>query len=220
MATIRERKPGVWEVRAFLGLDDRGRPVQVSRTVHGGKRDAQRVAAELTTRPATASARVTVGELLDLWVEHHLATWAVSTAANQRSRVQLVKADPMARIPLTRLSAVDVDRWHSRMHRAGVGEGSIRNRHLVLRAAVTQAVRWGWTGTNVVAVARLGQRKHPPRGALSADDVRRVLAAAERLAEEGRIEPAAPVALRLAALTGARRGGWRRCGGTTSTATA
>lgn len=43
-------------------------------------------------------------------------------------------------------------------------------------------------------------------GALSADDVRRVLAAAERLAEEGRIEPAALLALRLAALTGARRG--------------
>lgn len=95
--------------------------MQVSRTVHGGNGEAQRAAAELTTRPATASARVTVGELLDLWVEHHLATWAVSTAVNQKSRVQLVKADPIARIPLARLSAVDVDRWHARTSRAGVG---------------------------------------------------------------------------------------------------
>ncbi len=205
MATIRERKPGVWEVRAFLGRDDRGRPVQLSRTVRGGKRDAQRVAAELTTRSVTASARVTVGELLNLWVEQQSASWAVSTAANQRSRVKLVQADPIAGIPLVRLTAVDVDRWHVRMSRAGVGESSVRNRHLVLRAAVTQAVRWGWTRTNVVAVARLGRRKRPPRGALAVEDVRRVMAAAERLADAGKVEPAAPVALRLAALTGARR---------------
>ena len=42
MATIRERRPGVWEVRGFTGRDERGRPTQVSRTVHGGKRDALR----------------------------------------------------------------------------------------------------------------------------------------------------------------------------------
>ena len=42
MATIRQRSKGVWEVRAFVGRDDRGKPVQVSRTVRGGKRDAQR----------------------------------------------------------------------------------------------------------------------------------------------------------------------------------
>ncbi len=46
MATIREKRPGVWEVRAFTGRDERGRPTQVSQTVHGTKRDAQRVAAE------------------------------------------------------------------------------------------------------------------------------------------------------------------------------
>jgi ABC-type antimicrobial peptide transport system permease subunit len=42
MATIRERRPGVWEVGTFIGYDDRGRPTQVSRTVHGTKKDAKR----------------------------------------------------------------------------------------------------------------------------------------------------------------------------------
>ena len=41
MATIREKQPGVWEVRVFTGRDDRGRPTQTSRTVRGGKRDAR-----------------------------------------------------------------------------------------------------------------------------------------------------------------------------------
>jgi len=116
-----------------------------------------------------------------------------------------VQADSIAATPLLRLTAVDVDRWHSRLARASVGEGSIRNQHLVLRAAVTQAVRWGWVTTNVVAVARLGRRKQAPRGGLSTAEVQKVLLAAEELVRSSAVEPAASMALRLAALTGARR---------------
>ena len=116
-----------------------------------------------------------------------------------------MKADPIAKISLVRLTAVDVDRWHARLARAGVGESSIRNQHLVLRAAVTQAVRWGWISTNVVAVAQLGRRKQTPRGAMEDEEVRRVLAAVEELVDEGELEPASAVGLRLAAVTGARR---------------
>jgi hypothetical protein len=57
MATIREKRPGVWEVRVFTGSDARGRPSQMSRTVRGGKRDAQRLAAQL----AAADQAVTLG---------------------------------------------------------------------------------------------------------------------------------------------------------------
>ena len=41
MATICQRKPGVWEVRVFVGNDEHGRPKQVSRTVRGTKRSEQ-----------------------------------------------------------------------------------------------------------------------------------------------------------------------------------
>ena len=198
MATIRERRPGVWEVRGFTGRDARGRPTQVSRTVHGGKRDALRVAAEMTVRPGTSGGR-TVADLLELWLDHNEASWSPATRRDQVSRAGLVKADPIARMGIARLAVADVDRWHARLRRAGVGEGSLRNQHLVLRAALAQAVRWGWAPTNVAAVARLGRRKQAPRGTLEPDEVRRVLAAAAAFDE------AAGVALRLAAVTGARR---------------
>ncbi len=183
----------------------------MSKTVRGGRRDANTVAAGMTlttataTATASASAKVTIGQLLELWVDQQAPSWAPSTEQNQLSRVRLVKADPIANIPLVRLTAVDVNRWHARLARGGVGEGSIRNQHLVLRAAVTQAVRRGWVTTNVVAVAHPGRRKQSPRGSLSTDEVRRVLATADELVESGKVEPAAGVALRLAALTGARR---------------
>ncbi len=186
MATLRERKPGVWEVRVFVGNDERGRPKQVSRTVRGTKRAAQRAAAELTVAPPAASDARTVADALDAWIETHTPTWAASTVRDQTSRASLVKADKIARTPLGRLTVADVDRWHTRLRAAEVGESSLRNQHLVLRAALSQAARWGWVTTNVAALATLGRRTTKPRAAMTAADVRAVIEAGERLRPGGR----------------------------------
>jgi integrase len=206
MATIRERKPGVFEVRAFVGRDLNGRPVQISKTVRGTKRDATRFAHELDSEASSArGARTRVAELLDLWIETSEGSWAPSTLDTHRSRVSLINADPIASMTLARLAAPDVDAWHVRLAKRGVGEGSIRNQHLVLRAALGLAVRWGWLRHNAASAAPLGSRKRSPRGALSEAEVRGVLDAAQGLVERSVLEPAAAVALRLACVTGARR---------------
>lgn len=199
MATLRERKPGVWEVRVFVGNDEHGRPRQVSRTVRGTKRAAQRAAAQLTVAPPAASDGHTVADALDAWIESHTPTWAASTVRDQTSRASLVRADKIARTPLGRLTVADVDRWHTRLRGAGVGESSLRNQHLVLRASLSQAARWGWVSTNVAALAALGRRTTKPRAAMTAADVRAVIEAGERF------DAAAGLAFRLAAITGARR---------------
>jgi hypothetical protein len=111
VATIRERRPGVWEVRVFVGEDVRGRPKQVSRTVRGTKRAAQKLAAELTVVPPPPSDGHRVADSLDAWLETNTPTWAASTMRDQTSRVLLVKADKIARVVVDRLSAADVDRW-------------------------------------------------------------------------------------------------------------
>ncbi len=180
MATIREKRPGVWEVRVFTGRDKRGRPTQVSRTVRGGKRAAQKVAAELEAGPRSSAGGRTVADVLDEWVEANEATWTPATLRDQRSRSTLIGDDQIAHLPVARLSVGDVERWHLRMRRAGVGEGAIRGRHTALRAALTQAVRWGWASSNVAMTARLRSAKRPPRDAMTADDVRAILEAARR----------------------------------------
>jgi hypothetical protein len=163
MATIREKRPGYWEVREFVGRDTKGRPVQVSRAVRGTRKDALAVAAELLVRPTSREgANVTVAAMLDHWVAQHEATWAPTSFANQVSRVRLVKADRIGRTRITQLTAVEVDQWHERLARRGVGEGSIRNQHVVLRASMTLAARWGWVDGNVVALATLGRRRSVP----------------------------------------------------------
>ena len=200
MASIREREPGVWEVRVFTGRDDQGRPTQVSRTVRGGKREAQRVAVELEGGPGQSSAAGrTVADILDAWVDHNIVTWAPSSARDQQSRVRTIKKDAIARIPVARLSVADVERWHARLRREGKRDAGIRNLHGVLRAALAQAQRWGWANSNVGSLAQLRSARVEPRGVMSLDEVRAVIAAAD---EHDR---AAGLALRLAAVAGARR---------------
>lgn len=200
MATLREKRPGVWEVRVFTGSDARGRPTQLSRTVHGGKRDALRVAAELEVGPGRASpARRDVSDVLDAWVQQNLDTWAPSSARDQQSRVRAIKKDQIARLPLARLTVGDVERWHTRMRKAGLMDAGIKNLHGVLRAALSQADRWGWTSTNVAAMARLRSSKVQKRAVMTVDDVIAVMAAAAT------IDPAAELAFRVAAVSGARR---------------
>ena len=83
--------------------------------------------------------------------------------------------------------------------RPGVGEAAIRCRHSVLRAALAQALRWEWVASNPASQAVLRQPKVQPRDAMTADEVRAAIAAAHDL------DPAAGVALRLAAVAGLRR---------------
>jgi hypothetical protein len=178
----------------------------VSRALRGSKRDALRVAAELVVAPSSAAAaRTTVGQLLELWREHSLASWAPSTASTQESRLCRIRTDSIAGVMVSRLRASDVGQWHVRLARLGVGESSIRNQHQALRAALGLAVRWGWVPSNVAAAARLRRRPLVPRSALTADEVRRVLTSVAELVVSGKVEPHAALALRLAAITGARR---------------
>ena len=186
MATIREKRPGVWEVRQYVGRDARGRPRQISQIVRGSRRDAERAASELAVRPRTyEGATTTLGELLHLWVEASLPTWAPSSAENQRSRARLVQADPIASIAVARLTPVDVDRWHARMAMQGLGASAARNRHSVVRAALSLALRWGWVPSNPAAAAPLRRRRPSSRDALQTAEVRAVLDSAELLVAGG-----------------------------------
>src|SRR4029450_10437640 len=111
---MQERGRSRWEIRVFTGEDARGRPTQLSRTIHGSKRTAQRAAAEMESGSGRASpGGRTVSDVLDAWVEQNLRTWAPSSARDQQSRVRSLKRDPIVRVQLARLSVGDVERWHT-----------------------------------------------------------------------------------------------------------
>jgi len=72
--TMRERSPGHWQLRAFVGRDPMTRRKrQVQRTLRGTKRDAEKALTVLVTDVSQGrvdNTCATVGQLLDAWVEH------------------------------------------------------------------------------------------------------------------------------------------------------
>ncbi len=72
--SLRERSPGVWQVRVCVGRDPKTKRYRyVSTTVHGGRRAAQREAARLVKEAGEGkipAERETVAGLLHRWLEH------------------------------------------------------------------------------------------------------------------------------------------------------
>jgi len=194
---LRERAPGIWEVRVFVGRDAKGRPIQVSRTVRGGRRAAERVAAGLTVDRPSPSASRTVTDLLEVWQALNHDRWTPSTITNQASRARLIIEGPLGRKTVGALKVEDVDRWILSLRGDGVGRGSIHNQLQVLRAALSQALKWGWIARNPAALATSTAERPGDRTAMPDAAVVAVIGAAPHKPAE--------VALRIAAATGARR---------------
>lgn len=125
MATLRERSPGVWEVRVFAGRGHDGKPRQISRTVRGSRRAAQKVAASLDANAPSPEGSRTVAEALRLWQELNADRWAPLTRSNQESRARLVAAGPLGRMKVGALRVEDVDRWMLGLRRSGLGHAGI-----------------------------------------------------------------------------------------------
>lgn len=157
------------------------------------------MAASLEGGPVSHAAGRTVADVLATWQEINVSVWSPASRRDYASRCRYIATDPIAKIGLARLGVADVERWHARLRTAGVGEGAIRSGHSVMRAALSQAVRWGWVASNAAALSRLRQPRRPEREAMTPDEVRTVIASADT------IDPLAGLALRLAAVVGLRR---------------
>jgi hypothetical protein len=68
-------------------------------------------------------------------VRQNINTWPSSSAPDQRTRVKSLRKDHLARLPLARLAAADIERGHTRLRAAGMADAGIKNQHGVLRAA-------------------------------------------------------------------------------------
>ena len=225
---MRERRPGVWEIRVAVGVDPvTHRTRQRSLTVHGDRGHVERVRAELVLEAAMSlqdhrlpTARlVTVAELLAGWVvaEHG---WRPSTTAGNRSIVRTLATDPLLAIRVAALTSsvmrATVARWQAAGASVAVTSARVR--------ALRSALGWGYD-QRVIDAHPLrffrGPGRCPPRRPLSDEDVRRLLRTATQHWFEAATtsEPKGSTGLvrhhraeldllmvRLAADSGARRG--------------
>jgi len=211
IGSVRQRAPGSWELRVHTGRDPlTGRKRYAHRTVNGTKREAQAALARLVTEVgdgAHAPEREgTVGELLERWFAHGEADWSPTVVRSYRSIINRVILPRFGATPLRKLRAADIDAFYAELrkrggaHAAPLAAASVRRIHSVLRRALAQGVKWGLLIANPAANASPPREPHREASVPTARDVGRLIKAAQT------VNPDLSCFLRLAAVTGARRG--------------
>ncbi len=209
--SVRQRTPGSWELRVHTGRDPlTGRKQYMHRTVKGTKREAQAALARLVTEVSDgAHAPVregTVGELLERWFDHGEADWSPTVVRSYRSIIDRVLLPRFGMTPLRKVRAADIDAFYAELRKRGgasgarLGAASVRRIHSVLRRALAQGVKWGLLAVNPAANASPPREPHREASVPTAQEVGRLIEAAHAVNLD------LSCFLRLAAVTGARRG--------------
>lgn len=199
-------RAGAWRIRVDLGRDPvTGRRRQVERTVRApntraGRRQADdelaRLIVEARAGAIAAGPSMTVAELLERWVRDREPAWGPSGAESTRARIARHIAPHLGGKRADRLRPADIVHWHDRLRAAGLAEATVARTHAIIQAALQWAVDLELLDRNVAARRRprVPQRPRQDPG----DDVMVALLRAA----EGDLA----AFLRLAAVTGARRG--------------
>ena len=226
---MRERSPGVWEIRIAVGVDPvSGRTVQRSFSFHGCAEEAElhrkELAAEWAERRAIRRAApfLTVGELLERWLSAH-HDWRPATWISARSNAKALRADGLAARRVSTLKPEHVRAAMAAWSGAGASVAVVSGRFRVLRSAI------GWAHVErIIDVNPLSGMRGPQRPGtrlhLDAEEVLRVLEAADALVaasagrDAERLHKAEQIRLlvRLAADSGRGVANWWRCVSTTS----
>ena len=213
---MREREPGVWELRVYVGRDPvTNAPRQVSRTYRAperpggrrrgdGKRQAQARLAELVAEARQGKLGGTdasVGLLLDRYMEaQERRGLSPKTLDSNWRRIKSAIRPALGSKAVRKLTAWDLDAYYASLADSGRSPATIRAHHAILSGALGQAVKWGLCPANVAKMASpppvRGTRIVPP----SVEEVGRLVAEAEKR------NPILATLVMLAAIIGARRG--------------
>lgn len=204
--TLREKRPGYWEVRADAGVDKlTGRRARITRGVRGSRRDAERVLNALVTKSESGtvggSSMATFGSLLDAWYEHASGELAYQTADRYRRILDKQILPVLGTTKLRKLDAATLDLYYRSLSKSGLAPATVRQTHAIIRSALNQGVKWEWIPQNVAMKATPPKQREAVTTAPTLVDVATLI---ER-ARQSRY-PELGLLLHLGVVTGARRG--------------
>jgi integrase len=193
-------------LRVFTGRDPvSGQPRQVQKTFKGSETAARKQLAAMLTAVGTGTinrTRVTVGGLLDKWLEHLESRGLARprTIYEYRNKIEKRIRPALGDVALGALEPAVLDGLYGRWLGEGLAPATVLKYHCILSAACRQGVKWGW-------IDRTPTERATPPSVVSRElfiPTPEQLTTLIREAEES--DPVLASAIALAALTGARRG--------------
>jgi len=195
---IQQRGPRTWRLRYDVPSPE-GRK-QVSETVQGNKRDAQRA---LRERLAAIDKGIyidrtdqTVSEYLEYWLETHSANISIRTRVGYTTCIRRF-GRYLGTVTLQKLRPEHIQSAYKDMLDSGLSARTVLHSHRVLSQALKDAVKWGLVLHNPAAAVTPPRPERKEAVAWDAVTIRRFMDAAEGSRHRD--------AYSLAALTGMRR---------------
>lgn len=208
---ITKRGRSSWTVVVDLGRDPvTGKRRQLWRAVKGPKRDAEAELVKLLYERDTGVERpvgkLTVAAYLDRWLADYVQpSLAPKTIVTYREVVRVHLVPALGSLDLVALRPTHIQSLYSRMlvsgrrdGRGGLSARSVVRYHQILHAALRQAVRWQ------LLIRNPADAVEPPRAARR--EIRTVTPAQARAVVGAAAETSIGPFVRLALLTGMRRG--------------
>ena len=208
--SIRQRGDNSWQLRVHVGIDPlTRRHVYKARTFRGSKRDAQRALSELVSEADGVSPRsgkgISVGALLDQWLEHATPGFSARTVVVTRDYINNAIKPMLGPVPVAKLTTADIDRLYTYLRTVGGAKGpylpaTIRRVHGILRRALSQGVKWSLIRQNPAIDSSPPRIPYSGIRSLQPSELSLLFQSAQER------DPALATFLTLAASTGARRG--------------
>lgn len=180
--SIRETKPGVYDVNVYLGISDRT-PQRARKRVRGTKKDAQEVERKLGLQENKSPARIStrdmsVADFLVRWMDDYVRPLrAKKTIENYEGHI--VRLNPfIGNILLRKLRPEDIQSAYTKLSKT-TSVSTIRGAHRVLHAALQRAYKNDLIATNVAdLVEQPRPSKFHPR-VLTPEEAEKLLEAAK-----------------------------------------
>ncbi len=191
--TIRERRPGVWQVRAYNNRTGK----QLSQTVKGTKKEAERQLRALVNKveDGVGLERLSVADFASRYMDHLSTLGRSIVTMREYGRLwESIILPTLGPIEVTKLSARHLDDLYM------AHPGCVSTVHAMIKSALAQAVKWDLVTDNVALKATPPKRKIQPKAIPTAGDVNKLIGHAART------DSTMALILSLAVITGARRG--------------
>jgi integrase len=175
--SIYKRADGRWEGSVSLG---HGRRRRFYGKTHGEvKRKLTDVQKAMQDGLPVIGESVTVGKFLDSWLDAARQTVRPQTHTRYEQYVRLHAVPVIGRVSLSKLSPIHLQRLYKNRQDGGLSATSVRQLHAILHRALSQAARWGYVARNVADLVSPPRVTRLQMQALSPDQSRALLEAAQ-----------------------------------------
>ena len=154
---IKQRSPGSWQIRVFLGRDEHGKRIRKNETVRGKKADAERrkreILGDLDRGVVPSVERYKLAEWLQFWLENVIAPKKEQKTFDRYEEASRLHVVPeLGNVEISKLSPRHVQELETKLLRDGMAPKGVQMVHIVLSGALKHALRMELISRDPVAL--------------------------------------------------------------------